>query len=140
MSVLLYDEAVVRKLSKITKNKNLKVLSPDETSELYQILSDESKDANIDLPIIALSRNPSLDLQYAHKKMMSYDGMMLDATYDKTLQIDAIPMSLEYQLDIYTRYADEGDNYVREFVFGLINYPKVVVELPYNDIKYKHKR
>lgn len=138
MSVLLYDEAVVRKLNKVVKDNKLKVLSPDETERLYNIKSDENNDAPIQLPLIALSRNPSIDLQYAHKKPMSFDGLMLDANYDKSLQLDAIPMSLEYQLDIYTRYAKEGNDYLREFVFYLVNHSRIDVIIPYNDTQIQH--
>lgn len=138
MSVRLYDDALVKKIKNWVKDENVRILSPDETLELFQKIANDKNDEPISLPIISLTRSREVDLDHPHKKMMTFDGMMLDATVDKSLQIDAIPMTLNYQLDIYTRYKYEADEYMRNFVFNLVNHPKVKVVLPYNDINYTH--
>lgn len=138
MSVRLYDDALVNKIKNWVKDEKVRILSPDETLELFQKTANDKNDEPISLPIISLTRSREVDLDHPHKKMMTYDGMMLDATIDKSLQIDAIPMTLNYQLDIYTRYKYEADEYMRNFVFNLVNHPKVKVVLPYNDINYTH--
>lgn len=138
MSVRLYDDALVKKIKNWVKDEKVRILSPDETLELFQKTANDKNDEPISLPIISLTRSREVDLDHPHKKMMTYDGMMLDATIDKSLQIDAIPMTLNYQLDIYTRYKYEADEYMRNFVFNLVNHPKVKVVLPYNDINYTH--
>lgn len=138
MSVRLYDDALVNKIKNWVKDEKVRILSPDETLELFQKTANDNNDEPISLPIISLTRSREVDLDHPHKKMMTYDGMMLDATIDKSLQIDAIPMTLNYQLDIYTRYKYEADEYMRNFVFNLVNHPKVKVVLPYNDINYTH--
>ena len=66
---------------------------------------------------------------------MSFDGMMLQSDGKHTLQLDAIPIALTYQLDIYTKYFDEGDELLREMIFKLINNPHLEIELPYNKQK-----
>ena len=138
MSVRLYDDALVNKIKNWVKDEKVRVLAPDETLRLFQIEANDNNDEPISLPIISLTRAREVDLDHPHKKMMTFDGMMLDATIDKSLQIDAIPMTLNYQLDIYTRYKYEADEYMRNFVFNLVNHPKVKVVLPYNDINYTH--
>ena len=138
MSVRLYDDALVKKIKNWVKDEKVRILSPDETLELFQKTANDKNDEPISLPIISLARSREVDLDHPHKKMMTFDGMMLDATIDKSLQIDAIPMTLNYQLDIYTRYKYEADEYMRTFVFNLVNHPKVKVVLPYNDINYTH--
>lgn len=138
MSVRLYDDALVKKIKNWVKDEKVRILSPDETLELFQKIANDKNDEPISLPIISLTRSREVDLDHPHKKMMTFDGMMLDATIDKSLQIDAIPMTLNYQLDIYTRYKYEADEYMRNFVFNLVNHPKVKVVLPYNDINYTH--
>lgn len=138
MSVRLYDDALVKKIKNWVKDEEVRILSPDETLELFQKIANDKNDEPISLPIISLTRSREVDLDHPHKKMMTFDGMMLDATVDKSLQIDAIPMTLNYQLDIYTRYKYEADEYMRNFVFNLVNHPKVKVVLPYNDINYTH--
>ena len=138
MSVRLYDDALVNKIKNWVKDEKVRVLAPDETLRLFQIEANDNNDEPISLPIISLTRAREVDLDHPHKKMMTFDGMMLDATIEKSLQIDAIPMTLNYQLDIYTRYKYEADEYMRNFVFNLVNHPKVKVVLPYNDINYTH--
>ena len=138
MSVRLYDDALVNKIKNWVKDEKVRILAPDETLELFQKIANDKNDEPISLPIISLTRAREVDLDHPHKKMMTFDGMMLDATIDKSLQIDAIPMTLNYQLDIYTRYKYEADEYMRNFVFNLVNHPKVKVVLPYNDINYTH--
>lgn len=138
MSVRLYDTAIINKLQSWNKDDKLRILSPEETSRLFTMKADQNNDKPISLPLITLWRSPEIELDYPHKKPMSYDGMMLDANYEKSLQLDAIPMTLNYQIDIYTRYAYEADEYMRNFVFNLINYPRIKVIIPYNDINYEH--
>jgi hypothetical protein len=43
-----------------------------------------------------------------------------------------------YQLDIYTKTAEEGDEYVRNFLFKLINNPVLKISIPYNDLNVEH--
>ena len=52
--------------------------------------------------------------------------------------LNAIPISIQYQLDIYTRYLKEADAYCRDFVFNIINHPNVEVVVPYNDANFVH--
>ena len=138
MSVRLYDDALVEKFGKWTAGRDVKVLSPQDTSLLFQIKADENKDEPLTLPLIAISRESGIELGYRHKKPMSFDGMMLDANQEKSLQIDAIPMTLSYQVDIFTRYAYEADEYMRNLIFNMVNHPKIEVQLPYNNINYTH--
>jgi hypothetical protein len=53
--------------------------------------------------------------------------------YDtRTLMINTIPIKLQYQLDIYTKTAAEGDEYLRQYLFKLINNPSFKIVVPYN--------
>jgi hypothetical protein len=67
-----------------------------------------------------------LDKLYADKKA-------------KSLQLNVIPMTIRYQLDIYAKELATVDEYVRTFVFNLLNHPKLEVELPYQGINYRHE-
>ena len=167
MSVTLYDESLANKIDSWITVPNLKVLRPNETSNLFGIQADENKDKAITLPLITLSRDSDVELQFPHKKPSSFDGLMFDAigeidpeweeelllhperhpnwkvrkgsvknTY--SVQVNAIPMSLRYQLDIYTRYAEEGNEYMRAFIFNLVNDPIGKIELPYQSTHLEH--
>ena len=71
---------------------------------------------------------------------MTYDAHKLIGSQDdsKSVQLNAIPITLNYQLDVVTKFYDEADEYIRNFVFNIINYPKVQINIPYNGIDYKH--
>lgn len=141
MAIKLYDEAVANKINSWlpkSKNRKIQVLKPDETKRLFTIESDEKNDKPLSLPLIAISRDTTIDIKQPTMVPMSFDGLMLESDGIHTLQLNAIPISLSYQLDIYTRRFDEGDELLREFIFKLINNPQIVIELPYNGQKLKH--
>ena len=52
--------------------------------------------------------------------------------------MNVIPVKTLYQLDIYTKKQLEADEYVRQFLFKLINNPQIIVEIPYNNYVIKH--
>jgi hypothetical protein len=47
------------------------------------------------------------------------------------MQLNAIPIELNYQIDVYTRYYSEADEFIRNFVFNIINFPSLTVILNY---------
>ena len=141
MAVRYYDDAVANKINSWLpkdRNRQIQVLKPDETKRLFSIEADEKNDKPLTLPLIALSRSNTVSLKQKTMTPMSFDGLMLDSDGKHTLQLNGIPIYLSYQLDIYTRRYDEGDELLREFVFKLVNNPQIVIELPYNNQKFKH--
>ena len=138
MSVRLYDEAVVTKIKGWVKDENMRVLPPNETNRLFQMIANMQNDKPISLPLIAISRSNEIEIENTNKRPLTYDGMMLDATKEKSLQIEAIPIVLNYQIDIFCKDEEEADEYMRNFTFALINRPKVKVVLPYYQINYEH--
>lgn len=135
MSVTLYDDALLRKFKFWIKDNSLTVLGVNESTDLFKYRLDQSNDKPLQLPIIALSREPSFTMTSTTKQPMTYDGLKVESKGGKTNQLNAIPIVLKYQLDIYTRYENESQEYVRNFLFNLINYPMVAIEVPYNDSK-----
>ena len=145
MEVLYYDEAIVNKLKKwIPDDRQLRVLNPNESARLFELAAEDSKDAPLKLPLIALSRNPDIKLLSNIKQLKSFNGLNLKNTYESPLnsgssiQMNVIPITVEYQLDIYTKTAYEADEYVRNFIFKLLNNPQIIVEVPYNNMSVKH--
>lgn len=138
MSVNLYDEALVNKISNWTRNTNLRIVGPGETRRLFEVIADEQNDKPIDLPLISIKRNGGFSLLQTQKKPMTFDGLTLDANIDKSLQLNAVPARIPYQIDIYTRYLEEGDAYVRNFIFNIINFPLLQIKIPYEDKYIPH--
>mgnify|MGYP001775740091 CR=1 FL=1 len=62
---------------------------------------------------------------------MVWDGKKIEANENRVKQINAIPIILEYNIEVYARYYDEADSYMREIIFNVINYPRVDIEIPY---------
>ena len=57
---------------------------------------------------------------------------------DPVVTLNAIPISINYSLDVYTRYQKENDLYIRNLIFNIINYPKLQVHFEYNGIPVDH--
>ena len=145
MSATLYDDAIVNKLQKLLVGGNLKILKPDETTRFFSMKADETKD-KITLPMFTLSRKGYRILN-KNAQPKSKDGIKIrriDKNGDvvqepKVFTLNAIPIQLEYHLDIYTVDLAGCEEYSREFIFQLVNHPEGVVVIPYNDSNVKHK-
>lgn len=165
MALRYYDDAIVHKLLRwIPENSNLRVLKPDESRRLFELMADDKNDKPLQMPFIALSRNNDIQLLSNIKQLKSFNGawitnkgvLMARAknaitekttkeeidkyvdNWDVTATLNAIPVKLEYQLDIYTKHYDEGDEYLRTFLFKLINNPVIKIVIPYNGFNYEH--
>lgn len=147
MSAKFYDDALVDKILKwLPEEYQLRVLKPEETKRLFKINADLRNDKAMELPFIALSRKSTIRILRTGKQPLSYDGMKIrlydregnEIHKDSALKLNGIPMTLEYQLDIYTRNLDEAEEYVRNLTFKFINNPELTITIPYNDCKVMH--
>lgn len=142
MGLRYYDDALSAKIAAwvapLTGESKIKVLKPDEIKKLYTIEADESANDSLKLPLIAISRNTEIEVRHRTKQPMSYDGLMLESDGEQALQLDAIPVDLTYQIDMFTRRYDEGDELLREMLFKIVNNPQLVVEFTYNNKTQKH--
>lgn len=141
MAISYYDEAITQKIkSWLADSSKLRVLSPDESSRLIQLMAEDSKDKPLKLPVIAISRNKDIELGSAIKQNKSFDGFVVssDSKTSTVVHMNVIPIKTTYQLDIYTKKRIEADEYVRQYLFKLINNPQIIVEIPYNNYILKH--
>jgi hypothetical protein len=112
----------------------LRVLKPNEVKRLFATSAEDSGDKPLSLPCIALSRNNDLEIETNIKTPKSYAGLKVRQTEAETLLFNAIPVRPQYQLDIYTKTAEEGDEYLRQYLFKLINNPVIKITVPYNGV------
>ena len=141
MAISYYDEAITQKIKNwLADSSKLRVLSPDESNRLIQLNADDNNDKPLKLPVIAISRNKDIELESAIKQNKSFDGFILnkDGSTFTTVHMNVIPIKTTYQLDIYTKKRIEADEYVRQYLFKLINNPQIVIEIPYNNHIVKH--
>lgn len=141
MAISYYDEAITQKIKNwLADSSKLRVLSPEESNRLIQLNAEDTKDAPLKLPLIALSRNKDIELGATIKQNKSFDGFIIkkDETTLTTVHLNVIPIKTTYQLDIYTKKRIEADEYVRQYLFKLINNPQIIIEIPYNNYIIKH--
>jgi hypothetical protein len=139
MAVRYYDDILSIKLHNwLPDNSNLRVLGPSETKRLFELTAEDHKDAPIQLPLITLNRHKDVELLSNVKSPKSYDGLRILANEDGALQFNVLPIKLLYDLTIYTKTEEEVDEYVRSFLFKLINNPVIKVKIPYNDFEVEH--
>ena len=111
MSVTLYDDALLRKFKFWIKDDKLTILGVNESTDLFKYRLDQNNDKPLQLPIISLSRDPRMTILSTTKQPLTYDGYKVESKGGKTNQLNMIPIGLRYQLDIYTRYDYEGQEY-----------------------------
>ena len=141
MALSYYDEAITQKIKGwLADTSKLRVLAPDESSRLIQVLADDSNDQPLKLPLIAISRNKDIEIESAIKQNRSFDGLIIgqDEENTQTVHLNVIPVKTTYQLDIYTKKQIEADEYVRQYLFKLINNPQIIIEIPYNGYLVRH--
>lgn len=135
MGVRFYDDALLAKLKRWTNGSQVTITGVNETRRLFEVMLDKQNDKELKLPIIALSRPAGYSILNKQKRPLSHNGSTALATFERSAKLNIVPISITYQLDIYTRYFEEADEYARNFIFNIINYPKLNIEIPYEDQK-----
>jgi hypothetical protein len=134
-----YDDLLTEKLLRwLPENSRLRILKPDETKRLFETMADDKNDAPLKLPLIALSRSNDLNLDLNIKNLKSFSGVKIYNSENLSSTLNAIPVSVNYQMDIYTKTMDEGDEYLRSFLFKIINNPKMIITIPYTGFDIQH--
>lgn len=141
MAIGYYDDAITQKIKGwLADSSKLRVLAPEESNRLIQLNAEDTNDAPLTLPLIAISRNKDIEIESTIKQNKSFDGLIIgkDIKTATTVHLNVIPIKTTYQLDIYTKKRIEADEYIRQYLFKLINNPQIIIEIPYNNLLVKH--
>ena len=141
MAIGYYDDAITEKIKGwLADSSQLRVLAPEESNRLIQLSAEDSGDQPLKLPLIAISRNKDIEIESTIKQNKSFDGLVIgkDVNTATTVHLNVIPVKTTYQLDIYTKKRIEGDEYIRQYLFKLINNPQIIIEIPYNNYIVRH--
>ena len=130
MSFSLYDKAIGDKIKSWVMDPNLTILYPDESTRFFNQVADQ-KDDMIRLPLVAIGRHRDIELKLSNRRYAENTGKIFSSTGKVSGNLAHIPIILKYQIDIYTRYRAEADEYVRNFIFNIINGPSIEIEIPY---------
>ena len=139
MATRFYDEALVKKLQYWTQSANLKIYSPSETKRLFEVIADTNDDSPIQLPIICVRRSGGYTIKNTGRQPISYAGRTISKSDTQVMTQNAIPIELQYQIDVYTRYYTEADEIVRNLVFNIINFPQLNMVIPYMNQDLPHQ-
>lgn len=151
MSAALYDEALLNKIKGWVNDPKMTIMGTNETRRLFESIADMTNDRPIELPLIALTRKSTMEILNTNKQPYTHNGLKVDYSMNgnyfetpkseldrpRVTQLNYVPIRLQYQLDIYTRYYEEAEEYVRNFIFNLINFPELQVIIPYNNANKK---
>lgn len=138
MAVKYYDEALYNKIQSWIRDSSMRILKPDETLETFRIRADKGDDKALTLPFINISRDKTFEILRLGRTPLSCSGKVVGASDSILIPLNAIPISLSYQIDIYTQSYAQADIYLRELIFNLVNHPKITITIPYNNIKLNH--
>lgn len=138
MSAYIYDQALVEKFKFWTNKTEIQIYGPEQTRRMFEVMADKQEDKKIKLPIICLRRVNGYSISNINKRVLTYDGLTLDADEQKSVTLNAIPILINYQVDVYTKYYKDADAISRDIVFNVINHPTMEVVIPYNGVDYTH--
>lgn len=139
MAIRYYDEALAEKIQSWVRDPRLTILKPEESTRFFEMTLDNKFDKTLTLPLISISRDKNIEILNTHKQAKTFDGFSAVKNQSLAIPINVVPILINYQIDIYARHMSEADEYLRNFIFNFINYPKLEIELPYNDLKIRHK-
>ena len=133
MAVSLYDNALLEKIKAWSKDTKMTIYGVSDSKRLFETLADDSNDKPIQLPIISIRRSGAYKILNTNHKPTTFDGFTLEANYDRSTQLNVIPIEPSYTLDVYTRYMEEADEYIRNLIFNIINFPVLDIKVPYSN-------
>ena len=97
------------------------------------------------MPLISIARDPTVNIDVTTKRPLTFNGIKISEYTGKeipdplkVMHLDAVPITLNYQIDIYTKRYEDCLEYLRNFVFQFINHPKMIVDIPYNNANIQH--
>ena len=138
MSIKLYDDALLKKLQNWTQDTSVLLTGVNESTLLFSTMIDSNNDKPIQLPLIALSRPGGFVIEEKYKQPKSYNGVKVAYNEQRSAKLNAIKISIPYRIDVYARYQEEADEFIRNIVFNIINYPVVKIDIPYHDLGLSH--
>ena len=147
VGVYAYDMAIIEDLrvrfsyTKDGKPKTNNTIQITNSENVFNIIGDINND-NIEFPIISLVRTGWHLLNYSQEFMENTGGLVgyLDEEEGKRLRqarLQAIPIQINYQLDIWTQNRIDNDVIAREIIWFYKLNPQLLVTIPHG-LNIKH--
>ena len=132
MGARFYDEALIAKIRSWVGDQRLSVISSSDVSQLFATTADQQNDNGVELPLIAITRS-GFSISNTNRTDLSINGLALEVNRQRSEWLNAIPINLRYQIDVYSRYMEQADEIIRNMIFNIVNFPRLTISLPYYD-------
>lgn len=134
MSVFLYDNAIVTKLRALTENSNIYIVPPNLQFRTIAKLQEDT----VEMPFISLNRT-GWGLTSHRPHSMKFSGLkaVVNEEEETTSYLQAIPIRINYLMDVWSKTREENDVLLRELIFYFSINPTLEVTIPYG-INQKH--
>lgn len=137
--IYLYEEAIIEDLRYQLGDSRVSLLPPDI---LFRTIADISGEDQVRLPLVSLSRLGYSFNEIPHNSPESLIGSthtipQKDGTI-KYVQVQRLPITCRWQMDVISRSRKDNDNLVRELLFYYTNNPSLRVKIPYG-FNQEHK-
>lgn len=132
MGARFYDEALIAKIRSWVGDQRLSVISSSDVSQLFATTADQQNDNGVELPLIAITRS-GFSISNTNRTDLSINGPTLEVNRQRSEWLNAIPINLRYQIDVYSRYMEQADEIIRNMIFNIVNFPRLTISLPYYD-------
>lgn len=132
MGARFYDEALIAKIRSWVGDQRLSVISSSDVSQLFATTADQQNDNGVELPLIAITRS-GFSISNTNRTDFSINGLTLEVNRQRSEWLNAIPINLRYQIDVYSRYMEQADEIIRNMIFNIVNFPRLTISLPYYD-------
>ena len=129
----LYDTAIVNDLRSIFEDHNIYICPPELVFKTIGRLNED----DIKMPMISLLRTGTSILPSQHP--MRFGGAVSDVDVEENTYetIRAIPIQINYLIDVWTKHREENDNIIRELIFYYMTHPTLQIDIPYGvDLKH----
>lgn len=127
MNVCTYDDAIINDLRIITQDSRIHITPANNVFNLIGRLEDDV----IEMPLISLTRT-GWSLSDSKPHAAKFDGGLVSVDESGIKRVQVIPISINYQLDVWTKSREENDNILRELIFYYSTHPSLLINIDHN--------
>lgn len=134
MSVYLYDEALINRIRTVINDNTVSVIP-------FEKVFTKQADAHDDppMPIVSVYRQGYSLTNNGTRNIVGYRGGrvndVIDTQNETTIRYNQqyLPITIRYQIDVWTRNRQQNDEFVRELLWFFMLYPENQIVLQYDN-------
>lgn len=129
MSIYMYDEAIVKSFRNLVNDNRITITPPDNVFRTIGRIAED----RIEFPLISLTRTGMSINMSSVQHFTKFEGATVEYDEDenKFKKIQAIPIRINYLVDVWTKSRKENDSIIRELIFYYMTHPTLEVDIPY---------